>query len=116
MVRRSDERPVRLPRIERDMEATKTIPEPETGQTQALVPSLRSPIDCKHHRTLFVEESRWSGDGGSGSNHVHICRDCGQFVVSGHRSGAHFRVEFTLATDECVEAAGRYAEFLKGSE
>ena len=75
-----------------------------------------SPVDCKHHQTLFIKQSRWSGNSGSGSHYVRVCKDCGEFIVSGHHQGNAFRLTFTLDSDECVAAAGQYAKFLSQSE
>lgn len=73
-----------------------------------------SPCDCKHDHTLFVQSHRSSPP--SQRHSVYVCADCGEFHVSGMNDGAHFRVHFTLPTDELAKAAGQYVKFLSASE
>lgn len=75
---------------------------------------LRSPLDCKHNRMHLIQESR-SGPPPLRES-VWICRDCGQFSVSGWKDGVTYRVEFTLSTRASVEAAGRYLRYLESED
>ena len=70
-----------------------------------------SPCDCEHPRTHFIQGGRWGPP--LGSNHVSVCRDCGQFIVTATKGAERIRVEFALSTPESVEAAGRYLEYLE---
>lgn len=73
---------------------------------------LISPCDCRHPRMLMITETLAPGD----RDLVQVCADCGEFQISGRRGDEHFRLAFNLATDRSVEAAGRYARFLREEE
>ena len=70
--------------------------------------SRTSPLDCKHLGRLFICSGRGTGIGLSSRYRVSVCPKCGQFHVFKQENGAYLSVEFTLASDEAVHAAGAY--------
>lgn len=85
---------------------------PKTDRSKTMI----SPSDCRHSRPLFISGSRDLSEHGSGSHTVTICPDCGLFFVTGWRDGVGFKVTFDLATDETVEAAGKWCKLLDSEE
>lgn len=75
------------------------------------------PSECRHRRTRFIGSHRASGvDRAPEAHFISVCADCGRFFVHGHTGGVHFRVEFELATDEALAAAGQYLRRLDAQE
>ena len=70
-----------------------------------------SPIDCQHLGSLLIQSHRSSSP--PERHLVTVCPRCGQFTVAGSKEGVYFRVTFDLPTENLVEAAGRYLEYLE---
>lgn len=75
-----------------------------------------APMDCEHRKRMFLSGSHGVGDGLSYRHDVTLCPDCGEFRVFGYQNGERFNIEFTLNTDEAVQAAGRFLELLREDE
>ena len=67
---------------------------------------------CKGPRG-FIQSGRFSGDSGSGREHVSICLECGKIHVVGARNGEHFDIAFHVIMPEHLAVIGKFAKSLE---